>query len=259
MPYLPAHARRELDFPGMIQRGATGLKARRVQEWLTFHRYLTGIDGNFGAATEATVRSFQSSNGLGETGKVDEDTWNVLVDPLRRAASATVAPTDTLDAAVLKIAEAHLLEHPVELGGDNCGPWVRLYVGGNEGAQWRWCAGFVTFILKQACEALSRNMPIPGSYSCDSLAYQARQTQLFVPGKSLIDGTSSWSRLGRCPIFLVRQTPTDWCHTGLAFNNNGDVFSTIEGNTNDEGSANGYEVCQRTRSLANKDFIVIPP
>jgi len=258
MPYLPAHAKRELDFPGTLARGASGIKARRVQEWLTFHRCATGIDGSFGPATEVAARAFQSQTGLPETGKVDEDTWGLLVDPLRQALSTAVAPEETLDTAVLRIAEAHLLQHPLELGGDNRGPWVRVYLGGNDGPEWRWCAGFVTFILKQACDALSRSMPIPGSYSCDSLAYQARQNQLFVTGKSLEDGTMSWGELGQCQIFLVRQSATDWTHTGLGFNNSGDVFSTIEGNTNDEGSANGYELCRRTRSLAKKDFILIP-
>jgi len=259
MPYLPAHAKRELDFPGTLARGASGIKARRVLEWLTFHRCATAMDGSFGPATAAALRAFQSQVGLSETGQVDEDTWGALVNPLRQALSTAVAPDATLDTAVLRVAQAHLLQHPLELGGDNCGPWVRVYCGGNDGPEWRWCAGFVTFILRQACNALNRSMPIPGSYSCDSLAYQARQNQLFVPGKSVEDGTTSWGNLGQCQIFLVRQSPTNWIHTGLGFNNSDEVFSTIEGNTNDEGSANGYEVCRRTRSLAKKDFIVIPP
>jgi hypothetical protein len=36
------------------------------------------------------------------------------------------------------------------------------------------------------------------------------------------------------------------------------MYSTVEGNTNDEGSADGYEVCQRMRSLTKKDFIRFP-
>ncbi len=35
-----------------------------------------------------------------------------------------------------------------------------------------------------------------------------------------------------------------------------EVFETIEGNTNDEGSREGYEVCQRVRGYPGKDFIV---
>ena len=33
------------------------------------------------------------------------------------------------------------------------------------------------------------------------------------------------------------------------------TFATIEGNTNDEGSREGYEVCRRVRGRGSKDFI----
>jgi hypothetical protein len=36
-----------------------------------------------------------------------------------------------------------------------------------------------------------------------------------------------------------------------------DVFHTIEGNTNDEGSREGYEVRKRIRGHEDKDFILI--
>ena len=93
----------------------------------------------------------------------------------------------------------------------------------------------------------------PGDIGC--FRVEAREE---LAGKAVEDGTSS-GELGQCQIFLVRQSATDWIHTGLAFNRSEEIFSTIEGNTNDEGSANGYEVCRRTRSMAKKDFIVIPP
>jgi hypothetical protein len=35
------------------------------------------------------------------------------------------------------------------------------------------------------------------------------------------------------------------------------VFETIEGNTNDDGSREGYEVCRRFRSYQKTDFILI--
>lgn len=39
-------------------------------------------------------------------------------------------------------------------------------------------------------------------------------------------------------------------HTGIVERIDGDTIYTIEGNTNDEGSREGYEVCKRTRSIA---------
>ena len=48
--------------------------------------------------------------------------------------------------------------NPREIGGQNMGPWVRLYMDGREGAEFPWCAGFVCFVLAQACEAMGRAM-----------------------------------------------------------------------------------------------------
>lgn len=35
------------------------------------------------------------------------------------------------------------------------------------------------------------------------------------------------------------------------------LVETIEGNTNDEDSPEGYEVCRRVRGYGSKDFILI--
>jgi hypothetical protein len=132
-------------------------------------------------------------------------------------------------------------------------------MSGNEGPSWYWCAGFVSFLLRQACERLGIEMPIPGSFSCDLLATQARTAERFVRGTSLARDADGWGNLGEAQLFLVRRSSSDWTHTGISFLGQGEVFSTIEGNTNDEGTRNGYEVCRRTRSIASKDFIRLKP
>lgn len=255
----PTHVRRELEFAGPIAKRTRGMKARRVQEWLTFHGFATAIDDDFGSATEAAVQRFQSARGIKSSGIVDEVTWHQLTSPLSQAlAPLQITPEERLGQILLRVAQQHLAQHPIELGGDNKGPWVRTYMGGNDGKEWYWCAGFVTFLLKQTCDLMGRSMPIPGSYSCDSLSYQAQQANLFVPGARLANGTTHWSDLGEIQIFLVRRTSTDWTHTGFSFAGSGDTFTTIEGNTNDEGGRNGYEVCQRIRAISSKDFIRLP-
>jgi hypothetical protein len=58
-------------------------------------------------------------------------------------------------------------------------------------------------------------------------------------------------------LFLNRRTSTDWDHTGIVVKSVGEeVFLTIEGNTNDDGSREGYQVCQRVRGYEEKDFIL---
>ena len=259
MANFPAHVQKELAFDGVIRKGDIGPRVRRVQEWLKINGFGTGIDADFGDATKKCVTRFQHSKELQETGEVDQQTWNLLVDPLVKALAPLNFTSGTkLSEAVLRVAEQHLRQHPIEVGGDNRGPWVRVYLDGNEGLSWRWCAGFVTFVMKQACMELGQSLPIAGSYSCDSLAYQAKQTDLFVPGADVESGSVAWSALGPAQIFLVRRTPTDWTHTGFSFDGAATVFSTIEGNTNEDGSANGFEVARRIRSVPKKDFIRLP-
>ena len=259
MEEYPAHVRKELAFDGVIRKADVGPKVRRVQEWLKINGFGTGIDSDFGDATKQCVTRFQNSKGLPETGDVDQQTWDLLVGPLVKALAPLQFSAGTkLPEAILRVAEQHLRQHPIEVGGDNRGPWVRVYLDGNEGPSWRWCAGFVTFVMKQACMELGQSLPIAGSFSCDSLAYQAKHADLFVPGAHLESGSVAWSTLGPAQIFLVRRTPSDWTHTGFSFEGANTVFSTIEGNTNEDGSANGFEVARRTRSVAKKDFIRLP-
>jgi hypothetical protein len=58
-------------------------------------------------------------------------------------------------------------------------------------------------------------------------------------------------------IFLNRRVGGDWVHTGIVTGAAADTFETIEGNTNDAGDREGYEVCRRVRGYGNKDFIMV--
>ena len=64
-----------------IRKGSTGDLVITLQECLTQLGYdigTTGIDGDFGEATEAAVIQFQSDNGLEIDGIVGPQTWDVL-------------------------------------------------------------------------------------------------------------------------------------------------------------------------------------
>ena len=58
-------------------------------------------------------------------------------------------------------------------------------------------------------------------------------------------------------MFLVRRTPTDWTHVGFVSDASASSFATVEGNTNDDGDREGYEVCARRRGYNNMDFILL--
>jgi hypothetical protein len=171
-----------------------------------------------------------------------------------QAALAPISPPGkSLGDLVVAYARQHLKQHPQEIGGQNCGPWVRLYMKGNEGPAWPWCAGFVCFCLKQACDSLGVKMPIVPSFSCDSLAASAKERNRFLKEPTLADRT----KITPGSFFLNRRTPTDWIHTGIVVRTEAEVVQTTEGNTNDEGSREGFEVCARTRGYKSMDFILI--
>lgn len=56
------------------------------------------------------------------------------------------------------------------VGGQNRGPWVRLYMKGHEGPDLPWCAGFVSFVTSQAAQAFDTRLEIPYTVSCDVIA-----------------------------------------------------------------------------------------
>ncbi|HEU4628265.1 MAG TPA: peptidoglycan-binding protein [Gemmatimonadaceae bacterium] len=241
-------------FDGEIASGARGARARLVQEWLCLNGHNVAVDGKFGPATAAAVRELQRARGLPATGVVDEGTFDALLAP-RRAATRDIDPPPgaTLGRMVVAFAEQHLAQHPREVGGQNMGPWVRLYMDGHEGAAWPWCAGFATYVLRQAAASLGVRMPVVRTYSCDLLAADATRAACFCGGAA----PDRPHRLTPGSLFLVRRTRTDWEHVGIVTRVDGDVFQTIEGNTNDCGDREGYEVCRRMRGFEKKDFVVI--
>lgn len=243
-----------------MDRGAKGKDVRLVQEWLCLQDCHVKIDGVFGPATEASVRKFQTKSKLPATGVVDDDTFRFLVSPSLRAAKTLATTAETYPQRVVSAARQHLREHPRELGGRNCGPWVRLYTGGREGADWPWSAAFVTFLLTQAAEKMRPDpRAIEGGFTCDMLATQAKKADRFISEADLRSEAKSLSDLTPGTVFLVRNPANagDWVHTGIVTAFYPDYMETIEGNTNDDGGMEGYEVCRRLRGYQNIDFIKI--
>ncbi len=260
---VPHYIRKEITAPKKtLRNGSRGNSVKQVQEWLQYHKCRTAIDSAYGPATASCVKDFQKIKKLEQTGIVDKTTWDKLVAPMTNALlRPKIKKNETAPATVHKIAEQHVKQHPQEIGGANCGPWVRLYCSGNEGIEWAWCAGFVSLIMQQAYFYRGEKAPIKGSVSCDSLAAQAKEKDLFVAGSSIKNNSKPWSTFEGSCLFLRRRTDTDWTHTGIATIAEGSgeelVFHTIEGNTNDDGVREGYEACKRKRSFlkSNYDFI----
>lgn len=244
-----------------VKRGQKNSKdVKLVQEWLTLHGISVRVDGDFGPATEAAVRKFQTKNKLRQLGYVDELTFRALMSPITRVCAVLPTTASDVSARVVAAARVHLREHPREVGGSNMGPWVRLYTKGKQGPDWPWCAAFVTYLINQGKETLKpKPTTIEGSVSCDELARQAKALDKFVAEADIKSGTVDRSVLVPGTIFLVRnpKNAEDWTHTGVVTAFHTEYLDTIEGNTNDAGDREGYEVCKRTRGYKNMDFILV--
>jgi hypothetical protein len=244
----------ELTLDRNYKKGDSGPYVKIIQEWLCLNGINLVIDGSFGSATDSAVRKFQTINTLSVDGEVGPITFGKLTEPLSNAMKPVQANGRQLKEMVTLFAQQHLREHPRETGGQNMGPWVRYYMRGNQGTEWPWCAGFVSTVLKQACKSLRSALPYTTSDSCIEMANNASAKGVFLSEAAL---SADRSLLKPGFIFLNHKSPGYWSHTGIVIAVEDEVFHTIEGNTNDEGSAEGYEVCQRIRDYHLKDFIVI--
>lgn len=122
-----------------------------------------------------------------------------------------------------------------ELTGQNDGAWVEAIqrVTGNKKGD-AWCASYVSVVLALYYGGPKQN-PLPMTASCDELLEAARR-------KGWLSETPMTGNVG-----LVMKTETDAVHTFIVTDVKRLSIRTIEGNTNDDGSRDGYGVFERSR------------
>lgn len=252
-----------LSIAAPLRQGGHGPFVRLAQEWLALRlanpyparvddRPLEcAVDGDFGPATEAVVRRFQRGLGLHDSGEIDQALFAQLVQPMAVALLTPLARA-TLGETVVATAEVHLKQGPREVGGDNHGPWVRLYADGAENLPW--CAAFATSVIRQAATLMAKPCPVPHELACDSIAHDADLRGALIHGS---DGAPPVS-LKPGSLFLVKAAPgadRKYHHTGIVSAVFPDRIETVEGNTNADGSPNGYGVFARERRYRGLDFV----
>ena len=100
-----------------------------------------------------------------------------------------------------------------ETGSDNKGKYVRLYTNGIESS---WCAGFVSYVLKK-----SGNNQFGYILSAKAYWNKAKKMKL----------TTKTPKKGYLIVFW-RDNPQSWKgHIGIVEKVEGDIITTIEGNT----------------------------
>jgi CHAP domain len=147
--------------------------------------------------------------------------------------------------AALKIAQTQLgvSEMPV---GSNDGPEVRKYLQSvGLGAGFAWCMAFVYWCVENAAKKNDLKNPL---IKTGSVLKQYNETNCHKLPKT--------SRVIKPGDVFIMEFKKGQGHTGFVENIKGNVVNTIEGNTNDDGSREGYEVARRQRPLSSfKGFI----
>ena len=245
----------EVEFGGkpLKKNAPKSMAVKRAQEWLYLNGFGLSIDGDFGPATETCVKQFQKKKGLPVTGVVNQPTHHALVAPMR-AALKPINPTGkTINQLIVAYARQHVAQHPREVGGQNRGPWVRLYMDGHDGDEWLWCAGFATYPIKQAAETLGKAIPVLRSFGVANIANHAKSHERFLG----LPNTANRKKIKAGSLFLERGGPNSYMHTGIVVSHDGETMKTIEGNSNEGGSNNGYEALSRTRWFKSMDFALV--
>ncbi len=245
---------KELTLTKLLRKEDKGIEVKRVQEWLNLWRYIdidwfyrVTMDGDFGPQTESVVKQFQARKRISVDGIVGDQTYSRLTKPMFNAYSRIDNEID-LRNLIVKYAEQHLAAVPREFDS-NKGPWVRAYMDGHEGKDWPWCMGFVQTITDQACSTLNKTYTdyMPRTYGCDAVGKYGIENGKLLRNSEIRQNPGL---IEHGDVFLnVKKKDVDWVHTGFIVRQEGDWIHTIEGNTNDEGSREGFEVCRRMRNF----------
>ncbi|MBP1746626.1 MAG: putative peptidoglycan-binding protein [Deltaproteobacteria bacterium] len=228
--------------PSVLKKGSQGAEVSELQGLLVQRGYPVVTDGVFGNQTYKAVRAFQSQNldQHGQPLKVDGEvgplTWWSLTHPKPVIVTpsaidyAKMPPFATggsrLGKAALGVAIGELRAGAGEVGGNNCGPWVKKYLvpaGLGEGESW--CASFVSWSYLQACEGDKRNMPFPYSPGARDLMSKLKKR-----------GWTNEPQGGYEPrpgdlVFWWREKLSGWLgHVGLVHQLKDGMLYTIEGN-----------------------------
>lgn len=249
----------ELQAPQLpVRQGTQGNGAKRVQEWLMLNDFTVAIDGDYGEGTGNQVRLFKQKGNVGNLPYdgtfVDQATWNVLSAPLSRA--VVIDPRgDDFGENVVRVAKQYLAEKAREVGGDNRGVWERHFSRGRENQPW--CQDFATTCWMDAARWLQlTETPFD---LCDdngvASSYVPFVADMAQRAGKLQHGTNQTPVAPGSMFFLKSANPSvPYSHVGIVIEDREEHIVTIEGNTNDGGSPNGYEVWERVRNRPTMDF-----
>jgi hypothetical protein len=125
--------------------------------------------------------------------------------------------------------------------GTNTGPQVNEYLkSAGISPGYPWCMAFVYWCVSRACEEFKIVNPLVRTGGVMNQWNQTKLRKIPRISRSVKPGD----------VFIM-QFGHGTGHTGFVEKIEGGLIYTIEGNTNDDGSREGYEVARRTRPISS--------
>lgn len=257
--------------PGTILRlGHTGRGVQLVKRALAGHGCgpaewrdpARRLGETYDGVVAAAVRVFQRQHGLSPDGiagpltlaqlRLAPGPGSDLLAQLREAARCAAGDGPLRALAVARLA---LQLHIRETGGNNRGPLVEaLQLSAGCGTGDPWCAAFCDVCVRLGFAAAGARLPLRVGAGCsDFVRRAAKQGRVFELAQA---GTGEFSTGIPAPgdLLVLRrarrtQRATPYRHIGLVAQapDPRGIISTIEGNTNDVGSADGDGVYAKQR------------
>jgi hypothetical protein len=211
------------------------------------------VDGVFGNQTIGAVKLFQTRHAdahgasLIADGKIGPITWQILFGN----DSVPVITDDTSPllrtALGVAISQIGVVEHPPY---SNRGTEIDMYlknVGLDPvGNHYSWCMAFVYWCFTKTADQLGIPNPMVKTAGCVD---QWNRTKCKKIGRN--DAIENPSLIKPGHVFIIRHKDNSG-HTGIVESVNGGFLTTIEGNTNLDGSSNGYGVFRLSRRKINE-------
>ncbi|CAA0123815.1 Uncharacterised protein [BD1-7 clade bacterium] len=217
------------------------------------------VDGDFGPATHAAVKSFQTQASLTIDGVVGKYTWSALMLACQVASQVqqtaqSQQDSNTAQKALADIARNYLgaRETGNNLAGDDMRMMEIFAADTIPGDGYPWCAAFVSLCVQKLLD--------------DNGNYQ----HVHAPREASVHRfLTQWAEANDCLVFEPdnqAHTPNrgdivvfTFSHIGIVDAVNDDGVVTIEGNTNEAGSREGIMVAEKQRSMnVIKRFIRLP-
>jgi hypothetical protein len=223
----------------LLKKDDQGPEVKEIQTLLMEKGYLTDeeINGAFDNETYRAVRVFQSQNldqnghPLTVDGKVGDLTWWSLHNPkpiiqTQAAIDFSQMPPASMGGsargrAALAVAIAEMKSGAGEVGGNNCGPFVKKYLHGIVSEGNPWCAGFVSYCFSQ----IPSGIPFTYTVGARDVLNQFKNK-----GWAQAPNSGYLPQPGDVVVWWRESLPSGHGHVGLVHQLTDGFLYTIEGN-----------------------------